>query len=48
MECELGTGLEYTYVKLVDGDMLVKELAAVETKPGPARLVDLSITSLIM
>ena len=47
MEWELVTGLEYTYMEL-DGDMFVKELAAVETKPGLARLVELSITSLIM
>lgn len=42
--CELVTGLEYTYVELVDGDMFVKELVLVGTKPPVA----LSITSLTM
>lgn len=44
MGCELVTGLEYTYVELVDGDMFVKELVLVGTKPPVA----LSITSLTM
>lgn len=48
MECELVAGLEYTEVELVDEDMFVKELVAVATKPGLARHVDLSITSLLM
>ena len=48
MECELVTGLEYTYVEQVDGDMFVKELIVFETKPGLVRFVDLSITFLIM
>ena len=41
---EFVTGLEYTYVELVDRNMFVKELVPFGTKPRVA----LSITSLTM
>lgn len=44
MGCELVSGLEYTYVELVDGDVFVKESLLVGTKPPVA----LSIISLTM
>lgn len=44
MGCELVTGLEYTYVVLVDRDMSVKELVPVGAKPKLATRVANFIT----
>lgn len=45
MGCELVTGLEYTYVVLVDRDMFVKELVPVGAKPKLVTRVANFITS---
>lgn len=48
--CELVTGVEYTYVVLVDGYMFVKDLVPVRIKPDLelVRRVAISITCLTM